>query len=386
MRPTRPLALTALALAASAALAWAPRAHATPEMARAESLPCARCHTSAPALNAFGLGVLGRGDRLPGAPAHVLAGGVPPLTLSTEFGAALLAADTASAGGGRASRVTSEFRAWTLRARTQGRLAPGIAFDAEADVDSAGGTVRLPVLAARFDDLAGGALAVRVGRFEAGLPFLSPERSPLLSPFLAPVAIAAEGVELQGVRRGWTAAAGITNSERTLANVGDNVTSFSRIENQYVWAMREARGQFAGARLLFGRQPSDISYHAWLQRLQLVIGASLGGERVRLQPAYVLDRLDDRPAPGIHQRQQYAVLEGVAQLDPAGTNTLALRVEHGHLTPTVLTAGEDHDREAARLARWLAPGVRLAVEGSHTGDNLGRPHEVHVDASVTLVF
>ena len=118
----------------------------------------------------------------------------------------------------------------------------------------------------------------------------------------------------------------------------------------------------------------------------MVLGASLGTDRIRFEPAYVLDRFDDRPAAGIHRRHQYAVLQGLALLDGAGTTALSVRFEHDHVTATPFTRGEDHDLEAIRCWRWVSPEVRVALEGSHAGDDLGGSHESRLDATVTLAY
>ena len=247
-----PLVALVLALRASPA-------PALPLFSRVESAPCARCHTSPPRLNAYGIRYMLAGYRATARPAHETAPAPPAASIVGEFGASLVRADTAGAGGARGTRNTGEFGLYALDLQAAGALGRNLAYGVRAGVDSATGTVRVPVLFVQFGGLAGGALAVKTGRFETGLPFLSASRRSTRAPFLAPIAIGAEGVELLGSRTGWAAAAGLVNSERTLANAGTGVRSYSRLENTYLWAMRAFGGQLAGARVLFGRQASNIS-------------------------------------------------------------------------------------------------------------------------------
>jgi len=314
-----------------------------------------------------------------------------PFSVILDAGYALSAADTAVASGGgsgaRGWRNVGEFRQNALEVHAAGRAAPNVSFRLEAALDSSGSDVHTPVAFVRFDDvLPGGALDVRVGRWDAGLPFLSAVRRGTRADYLAPVALDARGIELNGAHAAWTWALGAIESQRLPTDAGAAAHSFNGLEDLEAWAMRDVRGQLFGARGFFDHQESDISFHAFLQRLQVQFAASLGGERWRVMPAYTLDRFDDRPAPGIHQRHQYALLELQALPGAQQRWLLTARFEHGHVTPTVLTPGEDHDREVLRAACYVAPNVRVSLECAHTGDNVGGPHALATDAAVQLVY
>jgi len=309
---------------------------------------------------------------------------MPAVSATLELGAAHAWADTVSRSGGRGSRTAGGFRDPMLAVHSAGLLADRVSFHLEATLDSASGAVRLPVAAVQFGDLSPGRpLALRVGAFDAGLPFLSSARRLTRIDYLAPVAVDARGLEVLGERGAWSGAAGMMNSSRSGAS---EPKGFDRLEDAYLRAMFERGGQVAGARLLFDRQDSGISWHAWLQHLQFQAGGLLGTDRVWFVPAYTLDRFDDRPAAGIHQRTQYLTLETIALLGDDRDWTLAARAERGHTTPTDLTPGADHDLEAVRFVRRFTPSVRAGLEVSHTGNGPGGPRETRVDATVQLAY
>ena len=374
-----------LLLAAIVLLSPAPAA-ALPSFARANSAPCATCHSTPPRLNAYGTRWLLAGDRAPGALPLAAAHPASTVSLIAELGATVQRTAPLDDGIARATRSAPQFRPYALGLHGAGLLTRSLGYGAEAAYDSARGPVRAPVLFARLVGVAGGAGSVTVGRFEAGLPFLSSNRRGTLTPFRAPVSIAAEGIELSAAQPGWAAALGRTDSERSQDHPARLARSLGRIEDTYAWGQRSFAGQAIGARMLFARQASDISWHAWLQRLQGEIGGSFGTDRLRLEPAWVLDRFDDRPIAGEHQRHQYAVLQGLARCTADGSTAIAFRFEHEHLTPTPSTRGEDHDLEVLRLTRALSPGMRVALEGAHTGDNVGGPHTTRIYATVTLAY
>ncbi len=370
-----PAVLLLSALAAPAA--------ALPLFARADSAACARCHVAAAQLNAYGARILRDGYRAPGeagtslAPAHG-----PQVSLVVELGAGFASTDTLAPGGGRGHRNVTESRPARIDLHAAGTVAPRVSYHAAARLDSSSSSVVTTAAFVQFDDLARGrALAFKLGRFDAELPFLSDARRGTRAPYLAPVALPADGVELGGSRGRWLYATGLVNSTRT-----PSPRSFERLEDVYVWAMRESGGQMLGTRLYFGHQDSNISWHAFLQRLQVQLAGDFGGRRLRVRPGYTLDRFDDRPAPGIHQRHQYALLELWALPDDAARWELLARLEHERTTPTVLTPGEDHDLEVIRAARVVTPNVRAALELAHAGDNVGGPHVTSASLSVQLAY
>jgi hypothetical protein len=216
------------------------------------------------------------------------------------------------------------------------------------------------------------------------LPFLSTDRRPTRREYLAPVEISAHGVEVTGTRAAWAATIGMMNSSRTGASAGGH--GFNRLEDTYARVTRAFGAQELGARLLFDRQDSDISFHAWLQRLQAQVGGRFGADRLWIVPAYTLDRFDDRPSPGIHQRHQYALLEALAVLGAEREWVLTARAEHEHTTPTISTPGEDQDLEALRLTRVVSADSRVALEWSRVAVTAGGPRESRLDALMQLAY
>ena len=376
----------ALALAAIAALALAHAAGALPLFSRAESAPCARCHLAAPVLNAEGERFLAGGFRSAGAAAP-RADAAQPLPVSAVFeaGAMIARGDTVGAGGARGAHNAGEFRQHVLDLHAAGRAGEKVSFHIQASLDSAANAVHAGTAYVQFDDvLRGGALALKVGTFDAGLPFLSAARRPTRREYLSPVELAARGIELNGVHADWGWAVGQMNSSRLGA--GTNGRGFNRLEDTYLRVTRAFGGQAVGGRLLFDRQDSNIGFHAWLQRLRAQAAGRFGADRIWVVPAWALDRYDDRPIAGTHQRHTYLLLEGLALLGAQRDWTLVARLEHEHTTPVGPAPGGDQDLEALRLARVVTPNARVALEWSRVAVTAGAPRESRVDATVQLAY
>ena len=197
----RPACLSAISTAF--ALAGAVRAIALPLFDTSARANCADCHVSAPALNAAGMRFLRAGYRFSGAvaqPAHV-----PGISATLELGAEVSRLHTPAPGGGPGSSVTDgQFRDPALDVHSAGVLSEHVSFHVEASFDSASGPVRVPVASVQFDDIApGGSLALRAGRFDAGLPFLSSARRLTRREYLAPAEVDAHGFELFGSHAAW---------------------------------------------------------------------------------------------------------------------------------------------------------------------------------------
>jgi hypothetical protein len=356
-----------------------------PLFSRSESAPCARCHVAVPALNATGERFLRNGYRAAGRAAHSAGeSGALPASFVFEAGETLTRTDTLSAGGARGSRTPGEFRQQVLDVHAAGTAGENVSFHIQASMDSAS-AMRITVAFVQFDDVVGGgALAIKLGSFEAGLPFLSSARRPMGRDYLAPVEVAAQGFELNGGHAAWSYAVGMMNSSRT--GLGTGGRGFNRLEDTYLRMTREFGEQAVGGRMLFDRQDSNLPFHAWLQRLQAQFAGRFGANRFWLVPAYTLDRFDDRPGPGYHQRHQYVMLEALALVGAEREWTLVARLEHEHTTPTRITPGEDHDLEALRLARAVTPNSRVALEWSRRAELAGGPRDWRIGATVQLAY
>jgi hypothetical protein len=370
-------------LVLACALGSGHEAHALPVFARETGSSCANCHTVVPALNAVGMRVLQSGD---GARTMaLLSRHRPPRGALVLDAGATTQREQASPPGSSASRrrETQVARGYEFDVHVVGGLLRRLSFEAEAGMDSATSPVGLQVAALRVHDVVGaGALSLRAGRFDAGLPMLSAERRTTRAPYLAPVEVDAHGLELSATHAAWSGALGMSASHRS-NTAGRTVRP---LEDTYGRLTGERDGQVFGARLLFDRQDSNISFHAWLQRLQLQVGALLGGGRFWIVPAYTLDRFDDRPAPGIHQRHQYGMLEALGVLGADRRWTLAARFELEHTTPTKLTPGEDGDLAAVRLGRVLAPNATLSLEASRVALPGTDRRPTRLDAALRLAL
>ncbi len=375
-----------LALAALVASALPDVACALPLFARTESAPCARCHLAGPVLNAAGERFMANGYRATAVAAHRADGAQPlPVSIVLEAGAMYARGDTVGAGGASGPHTTGAFRQHALYLHAAGTAGVNVSFRIQAGLDSAMSAVHTTSAFVQFDDVVrDGALAIKVGVFDAGLPFLSAARRSTRREYLAPVELAAQGVELNGAHSAWGYAIGQMNSSR--AGVGSNGHGFNRLEDTYLRVTRTLGGQVVGGRLLFDRQDSDIAFHAWLQHLQAQVAGRFGTDRLWVVPAYTLDRFDDRPAAGNHQRHQYVLLEALALLGARRDWSLAARLEHEHTTAVGPAPREDRDLAALRLERVVTPDARVALEWSRVAVTAGVPRESRVDALVQLAY
>jgi hypothetical protein len=375
-----------LAFAAMAALATPRTVSALPLFSRTESAPCARCHLAAPVLNAAGERFMANGYRVPGVAAHGADGAQPlPVSVVFEAGALYARADTVGSGGQSGPHTAGEFRQHVLDLHAAGTAGGNVSFHIQASLDSAASAVHTTTAFVQFDDVVrGGALAIKAGTFDAGLPFLSAARRPTRREYLTPVQLAAQGVELNGAHAAWGYALGQMNSSRV--GVGSNGRGFNRLEDTYLRVTRALGEQAVGGRLVFDRQDSNISFHAWLQRLRAQFGGRFGAGRLWIVPAWTLDRYDDRPAAGMHQRHTYLLLEGTGLLGAQRDWALVARLEHEHTTAVGLAPGGDQDLEALRLARVVTPNARVALEWSRVAVTAGLPRESRVDAIVQLAY
>jgi hypothetical protein len=360
-----------------------------PLFSRQQSAPCTLCHSAFPRLNVVGLRFMQNGYRMPGVPVRSPweAGNVP-ISISGNLGYAFASTDTADAATGNRGRMNvGDFRLGHLEFHSAGTLNARVSFHLASDLDTDAGTIAATTAFVQFDDvIRDGKLNVKAGIFDAGPPYLSSARRTTLRDYLSPVALDARGLELNGVRSGWTLGAGLIDSRRTLARLRPGTRTFNRLEDTYFWAMREVHGQQIGARMLFDRQDSDLPTLEWLQHLQAQGSALIGSGRFALIPAYTFDRFDDRPAAGIHDRHQYALLEALALLGRDQRWALTARLEHEYRTRTVLTREEDHDLEVLNLAYYFNLNMRTAIECGHAGDNIGGPRVATLDAFIHIAY
>ncbi len=312
---------------------------------------------------------------------------VLPFSLIATFGATAWRADTAAAPGGRARSSETAFEQQALELHSAGTLARNVSYHASVAADGDRGTIRAGETFVQLDDLArGGALNLRAGVFDVELPFLSNARRTTVRRYLAPVTLDAHGLELNDARPGWTYGTGLINSQRAATSLSPGGRALNRLEDKYLWVVRDAGEAQLAARMLFGRQDSNLPSLPWMQHLQATAGASLALQRMLLTTAYVLDRFDDRPAAGIHQRHQYTLLEALVPLESAQRWALTARIEHDCTTKTVLTREEDRNLEVVNVGCFTSPNTRIEVEVAHGGDNVGGPRVDEVSAGVQISY
>jgi hypothetical protein len=138
--------------------------------------------------------------------------------------------------------------------------------------------------------------------------------------------------------------------------------------------------------MLFDHQDSTLPSLRWMQHLKAEAGVSLAMGRLTLIPGYVLERLDDRPAAGMHERHQYALLEVLRPLGQRQRWVVSARYEHEYRTPNAITREADRQLALADLAYDFLSGARLGLECSLARDNLGDPSVRSLDAFVRMTY
>ncbi|MGH7740526.1 MAG: hypothetical protein ACRENS_00735 [Candidatus Eiseniibacteriota bacterium] len=266
-----------------------------------------------------------------------------------------------------------------------GRIGARLSYLLEVDGNRAGDGPRETRASLQFDDLLSRQrLNLKLGSFDAELPFLSAQRSPTMHPYLAPIDLWARGFELNGNLASWHCGGGLIHSSQSLRTDAD-ATAIRSLEDTYWTLGHQSRAVSVGARLLFDRQDSTLPSLAWMQHLQALMGGALVKPHWAIATAYVFDRFDDRPAAGIHDRHQYYLLE-TTLVPGSGAWVWNARLEHEYRTRTVWTHEQDHQLVVLNLARVLSPIARLALEGSLGGDNVGGPRSASMGAYVGLQY
>jgi len=330
-----------------------------PLFARELDVSCSHCHSAASRLNATGIAFAQNGYRLVGA--HTAQSGQLRVSLvgSTDL--------TVTHDKHELPRIAT-LQANLLNDRALGAHTAGVVRDrlsyrfgisresSHADDPRGIGFLQLD------DVLKHGALNLRAGRFDVGLPWLSQARRTTLAEYLSPTRFDARGVELNGTRSAWTYAAGASFSDRHLAGGASPHRIAPPFEDSYFRLQRRLGAGNVGAQFLFDRQDSHLRTLSWLQHMQCELSASLGQPRFSIVPAYVFDRFDDRPSAGLHERHQYYLVETPALLDASGHWELTARYEHEYRTRNAYEPSEHRDLEAVDLAWQARDNARIGTE------------------------
>ena len=349
-----------------------------PLFSRSLGTSCATCHDQVPHLNAAGIAFAQRGYLLdahgaePAARSHSV-----PLSVVGSAGVSRFRPEPVRpAGSAPQARETERFSSFELVAA--GAPAAWLSGHADAGVSRSGVDVKDGQDFVQMNTLPAGALALKAGRFDAELPFLSNERRLTLAPYLSPIAFGARGLELGGARSRWSYAAGLSLSERTHAGGVSPRRIQPPLEDTYFRLGRSLGAQSVGAQMLFDRQDSSLPTLSWLQHMRCQLAANIAGPGFTVIPSYVFDRFDDRPAPGVHERHQYYMLESIVPL--ARGWSMTGRYEHDYRTRNTYDP-EEHRQQAVLQLAWQAiPNARVALECGRTDDRLARQGRADVDA------
>lgn len=360
IRPLRRVPRLGVPLVLALLVAGARRAPSLPLFGGGPDGRCDQCHTAVPRLNPAGIAFAERGYReAGGAPAHAHAFSI--------------VGGTGFAVSRPRPRGTSDLRVMT-EGEGSGIHAAGSIEHFTYHVNVAASRRRdepeIGTAFAQLDDVAGAPLDLRLGRFDAELPFLSRTRRTTFAPYLAPATFDARGIELRGRPAGWTWATGLALSDRRVSGGISPRRIAPPLEDTYLQFTGAIAGGTFGAQFLFDRQDSPLRTLSWVQHLRGTVAASAGGPRLTIVPAYVFDRFDDRPAAGIHERHQFYLLEAVGEIDPRGRFTSTARWERDARTRNVIDPGTHRDLEAVDLAWHALPNAQLAIEWTNRD---GRP-------------
>ena len=381
VRPIHRLALLVPLLALAWALLAPGPAQALPLFARKYSMPCGQCHLAFPRLNDFGMKFKQRGYILEGAE-----GESPwestnfPLSLIGNVGLSVAGADSLYEGNLRQRTTRVQFQQNAVEFHTAGTLAKKVSFHFDNGFATDTGVLETGMAFVQFDDVAkDGALNFKVGIYDAEIPYLSSARRTTLVDYLTPVTFDAQGVELNGERQGWTYAFGLMNSSRTHGAPDTRV--FNRLEDTYLWVMRDLGGQLVTARVLLDRQDPRTDSGDNSLPTQIDLSALLTLDHLSLIPAYFLETHSD-PDLETPDRVHHGMLEALLPLDPAGRWVLTGRYELQHTQKTALLGEADQWLGALNLGCYVNSNAKIGLEWAHSGNNVGEPF---VDAAQAYV-
>ncbi len=385
--------VTSLFLAALAALATASRpADALPLFARKYGVPCTTCHIAAPRLNVFGMHFKQNGYRMPGAdgesPWDSTAKELIPLSVVTNVAYHYTSTNTTLPDGSKERTNFGTFEQEQVEFHSAGTMAKKVSFHVDNNFQGAGGPLLGGMAFAQFDDvMKDGALNVKVGIYDADIPYLADSRKTTLTEYLSPVTLDGQGVELNGEKNNWIYALGLINSGRepdsVLAAKPDNKT-FNQLENTYLWVTREFANTWVTARVYLDRQNPRKLNATSSQHVQSELSAYFDRGRFVVIPGFTYETFGDMP-DGLPDKQETGLLEALFLLDKDSRWVLTARYEHQYVPKSNgSTAVADVSQGVLNLAYYVNPNVRLGVDWAHLSDNVGGP--VVDDAKVFVWF
>jgi len=377
LRWLRSLLVLAPIASALAAVLSSHSAGALPLFARRYAVPCTQCHFAFPRLNTFGMAFRQNGYRMAGEK-----GSSPwqsrefPLSAVVQIGYGYTSVDSADSAGRRTRSALATFDQEALEIHSAGTLGPRISHRVDANFDGAGGPLDAGMAFVQFDDvMRDGRLNIKVGIFDADIPYLADSRRVTLAEYLSPITLDGRGIELNGVQRAWVYALGVIDSERSHGKPGSR--TLNQLENPYAWIMGDFAGQLVTARVLLDRQdPRDTTQSA-ANHLQAELNAFFNCTRWIVIPGVTYEHFDQADLTQ-RDRRVTLLLEGHALLDKKRRVLATARYELRH-SPRFTFHGvpslpeEDATLEVGNLSYYVNPNLRVALEYSHAQDNHGGP-------------
>ena len=362
-----------------------------PSFSRAYAAPCQRCHGTFSGLNHQGMAFLQSGFRqredagFTRRPARL-----PMFSVVADLNQDFATADSGVGAGPVRDRDRdrdSESRQGSVELHAAGTLSGHLSFHLEAQLPTRAGSLVSNTAFVQLDDLVrNGGLNLKIGEYRVSGPYLALSRPARFADYLTLESLPARGLEFSGTSADWTYGAGFVQSQRARSSANSATRMFGPLEDTYLRLDRDLGRQRVGVRMLFDRQDSNLPGLAWLQHLQAQASALLEVGRFELVPAYSFDRFDDRPAGGLHQRRQTALIEARVSLDDARRWKLTAFAEHDYTTRTRYSPEADHHQEALELGFGVRQGAELAVEYVHAGDNVGGPQVERLNTYLRLGY
>jgi hypothetical protein len=363
----------------------APRpASALPLWARQYSMPCTQCHLAFPRLNDFGMKFRQRGYIMEGSE-----GQSPwesqnfPLSLIASVGYNVASTNHYDSENAKWTRFTQAgFVQNQVEFHTAGTLAKKVTFHFDnnfGDLPAGDGVVLFSGMAfVQFDDVAkDGKLNVKVGIYDAEIPYLSSSRRTTLQDYAMPATLDARGIELNGAQQGWTYALGLINSGRTVEGTQAEKpgTKFlNNLENPYLWVMRDLGAHRVTARVVLDRQDPRKADASAANHIQADLSALLAFPRFWIIPDFTYESFGDVDSASVAKSIQRGLLETTVLLDKNNKWLLTGRYELAHnasRTPAVgdLVPEADASLATLDLSYFVNPNAKIALDWARTWAN-----------------
>ncbi len=372
-----------------------------PLFARKYNMQCTACHVAFPRLNKFGMQFRQNGYRLQGQP-----GTSPwedksfPLSIVGIVGyhyvstSALPKEDAATLRHGnnkslaapeRVRTNTSRFQQDAFELHSAGTLAEHITFHFDCNFDGQGGPLLGGMAFAQFDDIAqDGALNIKAGIFDAEIPYISSSRRLTQREYVFPFTFDGNGVELNGANSGWTYAAAVINSERTLG--APDSKTLNNFEDVYGWVMKDIGSNDVTARVVLKREDPRAADKNSSTHLLVDVSALLNISKAIVIPAFNYQKQSDVPV-GMPEKTEGAMLEATVFLDEANLWVLTGRYELQHVPSTDALEGLDHTAATLNISRYLNPNAKVGVEWSRDAfSRIDQPRVDEVQAYVHIGY